>query len=170
MLESSIGRQGLVLFEIKRSVNIKQHINRERCEQMESWIIPYNPKYYDVLGAFDKFHKINWKQSLKAISPGDIVYVYVGKPYSAIMFKCRVNKVNLTAVEIDDHEFVIDGTNYLNYGNYMELELLERFSKAQITLSALQDSGMEGNIQGPRRTDISVQLFLDKIKGEPISK
>ena len=40
------------------------------------WIIPCNLKYYDVVGAFGKFDRLNWKQSTN-IEVGDIVYVYI---------------------------------------------------------------------------------------------
>ena len=132
---------------------------------MEHWIIPCNLKYYDVVGAFRKLSRIDWKQSMKNVSIGDIVYVYVGKPIMAIMYKCRVTKINLPFVEIDDNEFVIDGTNYENYGNHMELELVESYAEDQITMDLLSFHGMKGRVQGPRRTGDSVQAFLDSIQG-----
>ncbi len=132
---------------------------------MSNWIIPCNPKYYDAIGAFAKLPKVDWKQSTKNIAVGDIVYVYVGKPVMAILFKCKVSKINLPAVEIDDHEFIIDGTNYETYGNYMELELLEKYAADQITLNALTDCGMKGNIQSPRRTEVAVQGYINSVKG-----
>ena len=62
---------------------------------MQNWIIPCNLKYYDVFGAFRDLKKLDWKQSNPKIEIGDIVYIYVGAPVKAIMFKCRVTKVGL---------------------------------------------------------------------------
>ena len=62
---------------------------------MTSWIIPCNLKNYDVIGAFKRFRKLNWKQSAKSIEVGDTVFIYIGKPVSGIKYKCKVNKVNL---------------------------------------------------------------------------
>lgn len=90
------------------------------------WIIPGNLKYFDIIGAFNKLQNINWKQSSN-VNAGDIVYIYVGKPISAIKFKCIALKVNLDKVSIDDSEFVIHGEAYENYGRYMELQLLEKY-------------------------------------------
>ena len=92
---------------------------------MTTWIIPCNIANYDVIGAFSKLKKINWKQSVKSIDIGHTVYVYVGKPVSAIKYKCKVNKVNLPKREIDDDMFIVDGKPFVSYGNYMEIELLE---------------------------------------------
>lgn len=130
---------------------------------MTEWIIPCNLKYYDVKGAFSKFKAIDWKKSAKNICVGDIVYVYVGKPISAIKYKCRVNKTNLSKVEIDDSEFVINGENYENYGNHMELELIREYAGTELTRDMLVENGLKGNIQGPRRVDVLIQESINKV-------
>lgn len=130
---------------------------------MTEWIIPCNLKYYDVKGAFSKFKAIDWKQSAKNICVGDIVYIYVGKPISAIKYKCRVNKANLSKVEIDDSEFVINGENYENYGNHMELELIREYADTELTLDMLVENGLKGNIQGPRRVDVLIRESINKV-------
>jgi 5-methylcytosine-specific restriction protein A len=129
---------------------------------MTTWIIPCNTKYYDVIGAFSSLPRIDWKQSSK-IDVGDEVFVYVGRPYKAILFKCRVTKTNLPKTEIDDSAFVIDGENYLNYGNYMELELEKKFEENQLSLDVLIQNGLQGNVQGPRRPNESLQRLLDSV-------
>ena len=120
---------------------------------MGEWIIPCNLKYYNVVGAFNKLKKIDWKQSTPSIEVGDIVYIYVGKPVAAVKYKCKVNKVNLNDIEIDDSEFIIVGDNYVGYGNHMELELLESFDDNKWSISVLRENGLAGNIQGPRRNN-----------------
>lgn len=130
---------------------------------MTEWIIPCNLKYYDVKGAFSKFKAIDWKQSAKNICVGDIVYIYVGKPISAIKYKCRVNKTNLSKVEIDDSEFVINGENYENYDNHMELELIREYADTELTRDMLVENGLKGNIQGPRRVDVLIRESINKV-------
>lgn len=127
---------------------------------MTTWIIPCNVKYYDVIGAFEYLHQIDWKQSSK-VEIGDEVFIYVGVPYKAIMFKCRVNKVNLPEAEIDDFQFVIQGDNFINYGNYMELELIKKYSEGQLGLNRLAESGLQGNVQGPRRAEGALLNLLN---------
>ncbi len=41
------------------------------------------------MNAFNDTTTINWKQS-NNIRKGDIIYIYIAEPYSAIMFKCEV--------------------------------------------------------------------------------
>ena len=61
------------------------NISFENSDIKGEWIVPANPKYYDVINAFNNTDTITWKQS-NNIMNGDIVYLYVAKPYSAIMF------------------------------------------------------------------------------------
>ena len=120
---------------------------------MEQWIIPWNIKYYDVEGAFNKLQRIDWKQSNKSINEGDEVYIFVGKPIMAIRYRCKVNKVNLKKIEIDDSAYVLNGQVYIDYGNHMELELIEKYDDEKYSLTVLRNKGLKGNIQGPRRVN-----------------
>ncbi len=134
---------------------------------MERWIIPCNTSYYDVVGAFKKLPKIDWKQSKPNMAIGDEVYIYVTKPIMAVLYKCRITKVNFPSVEIDDKEFVIDGLNYEHYGNYMELELVESYSADQLTRELLVNHGLKGNLQGPTKMVPTVQVFVESVQGIP---
>ena len=56
-----------------------------------AWLITCNPRLYDVIGAFARFKKIEWKQN-NNINKGDIVYIYVGSPIKCLKYKCRALK------------------------------------------------------------------------------
>ena len=120
---------------------------------MQQWIIPCNINLYDVIGAFGKMRCIDWKQSNHSISAGDEVFIYVGKPISSILYKCKVNRANFNNPKNDDSEFVLNGEIYQNYGNYMELELIEKFDAFQFHIDVLLSNGLKGRIQGPRRVN-----------------
>lgn len=123
------------------------------------WIIPGNLKYFDIIGAFNKLQNINWKQSSN-VNAGDMVYIYVGNPISAIKFKCIALKVNLDKVSIDDSEFVIHGEAYENYGRYMELQLLEKYENQKLSLEILKDHGLR-SVQGPCRVTEELSKYIN---------
>ena len=135
---------------------------------MEKWIITCNPKYYDVVGAFSVFESINWKQSVD-IQIGDIVYIYVGKPLSAIKYETKAVQVNLPNPSIDDNEFVIDGSNYENYGRYMELRLLRSFNDDLLSLDLLKENGLK-SVQGPSRVSSLLESFILNMTSPKIKK
>lgn len=119
---------------------------------MKYWIIPCNVKDYDVNSAFEKLDIIDWKQSnnLKSAMIGDIVLIYLSKPYYFIKYVCEIVVVNKPRVTIDDSDFIIKGDNYENYGNHMELRLISEIDDTMLTSSILKLNGMKGNVQGPR--------------------
>ena len=49
---------------------------KEKIRPPKEWIIPANPKYYDIMHAFDDTDTINWKQGA-GIEKGDTVFMYV---------------------------------------------------------------------------------------------
>ena len=128
---------------------------------MTNWIIPCNPKNYDVIGAFQKLKQIDWKQSMKNIDTGDIVYIYVSRPYQKIMFQCVVVKTNLPRVEIDDDIFVEDGTPFVGYGNHMRLQLIKKLDGPVLGLDMLKRNGLKGNVQGPMRVSGELLRYIE---------
>ncbi len=62
---------------------------KKKMRPPKEWIIPANPKYYDIQGAFAQADEINWKQGA-GIKKGDTVYMYVAVPVSAVLHKCEV--------------------------------------------------------------------------------
>ena len=119
------------------------------------WIIPCNPKYYDVFGAFDKMETVDWRQTAKSIEPGDSVYIYVADPVQAIVFKCKVLETLIPPAMYDDsdNEFNLTepeedlGPYHIN----MRLKLICKFPTDAITMDKMREVGVKGNIQGPRR-------------------
>lgn len=125
---------------------------------MANWIIITNPKYYDIVGAFEKYKKIDYKQSTD-IKTGDTVYIYMAHPYQEIKYKCVALKTDLSSREVDTSEFDIDNTNYKDAGRYMTLELQEIYDE-YITLEDLQDIGIK-SVQGPFKVSERLQKLID---------
>ena len=56
---------------------------------MESWIMPCNIKFLDVVDHVRNNKVIVWKKSAR-IKTGDKVFIYVGAPYKEIRYLCKV--------------------------------------------------------------------------------
>ena len=61
---------------------------KEKVRPPKDWIIPANPKYYDIVHAFDDKDEIDWKQGA-GIKVKDTVLLYVASPVSAILYNAR---------------------------------------------------------------------------------
>lgn len=133
---------------------------------MKYWVIPCNIKAYDTISAFNKLSEVDWKQSnnMKSAKIGDVVFIYLSHPYSCIKYICKIKEVNKAQTTIDDSEYIVKGDNYVNYGNYMQLELLEIVNESLLTFEKLKLNGLKGNIQGPRPLkDDLLEFILEKI-------
>ncbi|WP_394855890.1 hypothetical protein [Staphylococcus epidermidis] len=62
---------------------------------------------------------------MKSAAVGDMVLIYLSRPYSCIKYICKIKEVNKPKSTIEDSVYIMKGDNYVNYGNYMQLELLE---------------------------------------------
>ncbi len=120
-------------------------ISYELADNKEAWIFPANPKYYDIMGAFDETDTITWWQPNNIIN-GDTVYLYITKPYQAIMFKCMVVDTNLP----------------YDKRKIMKIKLLKRYSKDEFTFEKLKESGVT-SVRSPRRIPLKAikKLNLD---------
>ena len=116
----------------------------------KDWIIPSNPKYYDILHAFDDSDEINWKQG-SGIKTGDTVFLYVGFPVSAILYKCKV-------LETDIPYNYRDGN--LTITALMKIKLLKRYDKEEFPFSRLQDEFGVYAVRGPRGIPNSLKEAL----------
>ncbi len=129
------------------------------------WVIPCNVKFYNVVAAFDKLDIIDWHQSknLKKAKKGDVLYIYISAPIKSIKYQCLIKEVNKPKSTIDDSQFVIKGDNYSNYGNYMELELLNKFDDNRLDLKVLQANGLKRYVQGPMTLKEPLKSYIQKV-------
>ncbi len=115
------------------------HRTKSNRTVAKDWIIPANPKYYDVVGAFEASHIVTWKQS-SDIHVDDIVYMYVAAPYSSILYKCK-------AVEVDIPYHFSDEN--LTVKQAMKVELLEKYEPGAWSFEKIKKFGVYA-VRGPR--------------------
>lgn len=121
---------------------------------MAVWIFPCNPETFHIHDAFREQSALDWKQSNYNVEPGDYVFIYVGRPESAIRYLCKVRKANKEYSTIDDVRFW--GNPVGTYGRWMELELVNSYEEPGITLQQLRRGGLINqnfSMQGAIRYD-----------------
>lgn len=107
------------------------------------WVIPTNTSYFDVIGYLDSNEIVSWKY-IKSIVPGDSVYIYVGVPYSAIMYKCEVI-----------------GSGYKQNKEQMLLKKIKKYNRFSFTLDKMKQLGVKA-VRGPRTITKSLSEELNK--------
>lgn len=136
-------------FDLTASKKTLQEINRA---DKREWLIPANPKYYDIEKAFAEKETIMWKQSSN-ISVGDIVYIYVAAPYSAIRYKCAAEEVNIP--------YKYDDGN-VSMSHVMKIRLLHRFDDDRLSFDALKELGIRA-VRGPRGVPYSLHCRIEEL-------
>ena len=117
--------------------------------EVEEWIVPANPKYYDIVNCFNETDEIIWKQSSN-IHVNDLVYLYVAEPYSKIMYKCKVLEVNIP-YEYKD--------NNVSMKYVMKLKLLNKLESNNYSFEYLNNLGIKA-IRGPRKITKDISNIL----------
>lgn len=113
---------------------------KQKVRPPKEWIIPANPKYYDIEQAFEKADEIDWKQGA-GIKKGDTVYIYVGAPVSAILYKCVVTKTDIP--------FRYDDGN-VKMTSLMMIRLQKKYEPDRFTFKVLNDEYGIYAVRGPR--------------------
>ncbi len=123
---------------------------KEKIRPPKEWIIPANPKYYDIVHAFDDTDEIDWKQGA-GIKKGDTVFMYVGQPVSAILYKCKVTETDIPYSYQDDN---------LTIKALMKIELLKRYEPELFTFNVLKEEYGIYAVRGPRGIPNSLSADL----------
>ena len=110
-----------------------------------AWLVPANPKYFDLEAAFAKEDSILWKQST-SIHPGDTVFLYVTAPVSAISYRCRVLETDIPFEYKDEN---------LRMDHVMRIRLEQRFPANLFPLKSLAQYGVK-YIRGPLRMPVAL--------------
>ena len=125
---------------------------KEKIRPPKEWIIPSNPKFYDIVHAFDNTDEIDWKQGA-GIKKGDTVFLYVGAPVSAVLYKCRVTETGIP-YQYQDRNLTITAL--------MKIKLSKRYDPKRFTFEILKkDYGIYA-VRGPRGIPNSLSEALKK--------
>ena len=130
----------------------KKQVFREPKE----WLIPANPKYYDIEHAFDKSNVLEWKQKGN-IKIGDTVFIYIAAPVSAIAFKCKIIESDIPYDYSDKN---------LTIKKAMKIELLKRYDTSVFTFENLKETYGIYAIRGPRGIPNSLSEALNDYESE----
>ena len=115
--------------------------------ETKDWVIPANPKYWDIIHCFDTKDIIDWKQ-IDKIEQNDYVYIYVGSPYSCMMYKCQVEEKDIPSP-------------YPEFKTCMRIKLVKRYQEKDYPFETLKKYDLRA-IRGPRRMPEKLLKQMEK--------
>ena len=123
--------------EIFRFVEESYSYTVSSQKKKNEWIIPANPKYFDIEKELAKKKTILWKESTN-IQVEDLVYLYDAEPFSYEDAHLRMKEA-------------------------MKLQLLRRYEKGKLSLEKLKEFGVF-SVRGPRHMPLELSEYLKKIR------
>lgn len=152
LLEGPV-KEGLIRDLIARSyMATASRETRLKNRPPKEWIIPSNPAYYDVIGAFEEADLIDWKQG-KGIRTGDTVYLYVGAPVSAILYKCLVTETDIPCSFRSEK---------VHIESLMKIRLKKRYGEGEFPFRVLKEEYGIRAVRGPRGIPDSLSRALNE--------
>lgn len=127
---------------------------------IEKWIVPCSVKFFDVVHYLDEHETIVWK-CRSTINEKDEAYIYVGAPYSEIMFRCVVEAVNLSQEEIHNNSYAVSD-KATDKTKYMRLRLVNKYEEGTLSLQKLREVGL-GQTQVQARAPRTVVSLINEI-------
>lgn len=134
----------------------KKNSNRTTTPKTERenrvWLIPYNKKFYDLKGCYDKFGEVYWTQH-HHFKAGDTGYIYGSAPESAIRFSFRIVEADMPYEPImdQDNEFVKDkGVTNSNVSNklFAHMIITGESMNRRLSLANLLERGLKAAPMG----------------------
>lgn len=108
---------------------------------MNNWIMPCNINYFDIIKRFEESDYVVWRRGAK-IEEGDEIYIYVGVPFSKILYKCVVEDSDVNSTVVDQNSYARIG-GFEKNKRYMQLKLVHVY-KEGISLEKLKQIGLFG--------------------------
>lgn len=141
--------------EIREMIDLSYQVTassrkKQKIRPPKEWIVPANPKYYDIVHAFDDEEEINWKQGA-GIRTGDTVFIYVAAPVSAILYQCLVTETDIPYTYTDRN---------LSMTALMKIRLKNRYAPEQFTFEKLKSEFGIFAVRGPRGIPYSLSEAL----------
>ncbi|WP_079478856.1 EVE domain-containing protein [Halobacillus salinus] len=142
--------------------NEKKDMEQQSAEN-RIWLMPANPKNYDIEAAFRQYDTIEWKQSY-TYEVGDIIYIYVSGTVRQVRYKVEVVETSVKREPSKNGKQFwkdIESQKGFQEVKRMKIRLLEEVDTPELSLNELREQGLKGNIQGAMKLKGDLRKFIE---------
>lgn len=128
---------------------------------MKYWIVPNNGQKFNMEAAVRANNGfVDWR--IKNVEVGDIVFLYKTMPDGCIKYMMEVVKTNLSVQErLNQKPFWNDMDSFSKgFGIYARFKLVDVLDEKVLSIRALREHGIKGNIQTKRACPKETLRFI----------
>lgn len=132
----------------RKELEESDHKNARRV-----WLIPANPKEYDLERAFMRYETINWRRSYN-YENGDLIFIYVSGSDKKVRYKVEVIEGKVSSADIKYNDVFWQNKEKFEQSKEWDwtcIRLIDEIDTSELSLPQLRDHGLKGNLQGSMR-------------------
>lgn len=133
--------------------------NKEILSMKKSeWILPCNINHFDIIAHFKRSDIMIWK-GVPATKIDDIVYLYVGRPYSEIKYICKVIACDLDVQVIEKSTFNCLKKETKRKTNIIRIQKIIQIPKGMLCYADLKEHGL-ASVQSQMRVSEELSKYI----------
>ena len=129
--------------------------HKQEDRPAKDWLVPANPKYFDIVHGFDETDTLTWRQGAD-VRKGDHVFIYVGSLVFTVLYACLVIEAGLPRTSPESSPSI---------KKEMVLKLEKRFDPKRFTRSRLIKEYGVTNIRSARSIPHSLSVAFRRAHG-----
>ena len=141
----------------RKELEERGHHNARRV-----WLVPANPKEYDLASAFSQYDTLDWKRSYH-YENGDILFLYVSFGIQKVRYKVEVIEGLVPSSDVMHNKTFWEDKDKFNQSkecNWTRVRLVDVVDTPELSLSKLREHGLKGNIQGSMKLTGELQDYV----------
>ncbi len=106
-----------------------------------TWLMPCNPNFFDIISHFEKNDEMLWK-GVSSTAIDDTVYLYIGRPYSEIRYMCKVVETWIDKDIVEESNFDLIKKDTINRKNIIRIKKVKAFPAGKLPYNDLIKHGL----------------------------
>ena len=127
---------------------------------MNTWIMPCNVSIFNIVEHFEVEDEMYWLGT-QATDVGDIIYLYVGKPFSEIKYKCEVIDCQIDEQIIQQSNYDVLKKDSKRRKNFIKIKMIQRYPLGIFPFHTLMQHGLV-SVQSQMRISSELIKYLQE--------
>ena len=133
---------------------------------MSTWIVRANPLQFRIHDFIRDYGFVEYRQSIKKMQEGDVVYLYITKTDKRVEYKMVVERANIPLSEaFDDSSYSLVNPPRVNYDSdyFIRFKKIARIKNNDLCYKKLLEHGFNYTMQSDRPVNEETEAYIESI-------